>query len=72
MSNLAQSEQDSEARLIANAQHLHDFREEISIQQGQQSERQRTSDIYQKLNDTYERIFFYFFFIFYYFLLSDY
>ena len=44
LSDLARKEHEQEARLIANAQHVHDFREEISMQRGQSSESQRMLD----------------------------
>ena len=44
LSDLARKEHEQEARLIANAQHVHDFREEISMQRGQSSESRRMLD----------------------------
>ena len=35
---MSRREQEGEAQLTSNAQHVHDFREEISLQRGHQSE----------------------------------
>ena len=50
LSELAKNVSEYEAKLSSNAQHVHNYREEISLSQGQENDSKRTKTLFRKLS----------------------